>query len=326
MNADALNSTFLIGVLCAASLSTMLVQANDHSSLVFERTAAVGTSETSTSSSGVLIDIRKQVVPIRAYQRVVSLSMVADPILLELLEPGRLVAITKYTHDNSPLAYRFAKIPKIADSKELEPVINLEPDLVVVSRFADETYMARLRERGIAVFDIGDMRGVQSTVAAVRSLSALVGRPERGSRIANRYMRNLQALEAAVAGRPRPSGIYLTMLGDLLFGGTVGSSYGDLLHYGGVDDLAAQHGFVGWPRYSPEQLLSIDPKLIVTAPQRRNLICDHTILSRLSACRGEGRIVELPNKNASDPGLGLVEVAQDLQFLIHGVHPSLSSK
>ncbi|MEM6370871.1 MAG: ABC transporter substrate-binding protein [Myxococcota bacterium] len=276
------------------------------------------------SDLAVLTDARGRQVDASTYQRIVSLNTVADHILLALVEPERLVGVTQYTVETNPLGYRFGQATTLAQSKDVEAVLALRPDLVVISKFAGEDYMARLRERGVAVFDLGEMRGVVDTVGDIEVLGQLLKEPARAERLRNDYLRNLSALESAVSDRDRPRGIYLSVLGDSLFGGTVGSSYADLLHYGGIRDLAAERGFEGWPRYSPEQLLALDPPVIVTGLGRRKAICRHALLGRLSACGKEGRVVEMPNKNHSDPGLGLVHAAQDLQLQVHGIKPQLS--
>lgn len=275
-------------------------------------------------AAGPLVDARGQEVPTGPYRRIVSLHPVADTILLDLLEPDRLVGVSAYTLHTNPFGYRFGETQGVPRSKDVEVILALRPDLVVVSTFADETYLTRLRELGVQVFDLGEMRGVKDTLANIRTLAALLELPRRGERIGHDYLRNLAALEAAVADREKPWGIYLSVLGDSLFGGTEGTSYGDLLHYGGVRDLAAERGFSGWPRYSPEQLVELDPPLIVTSSGRMRVICGHALLGRLSACQGKGRIIEMPEKNHSDPGLGLVDAAQDLQTLLHGIDPTLN--
>ncbi|MEO1481091.1 MAG: ABC transporter substrate-binding protein [Myxococcota bacterium] len=270
----------------------------------------------------VVVDARGRSVPTAAYQRIVSLHSAADAILLDMVEPARLVGITYHTLDNNPIGFRFGNTPGIQRSQDIERVLVLRPDLVVVSKFVGDDYVTRIRENGVEVFDLGEMRGVQDTLPNVRSLAALLELTERGERIASHYARNLAALEAAVADRDPPWGIYLTVLGDSFFGGSAETSYGDLLHYGGVRDLAAARGFSGWPRYSPEQLVSLNPSLIVTSQGRSEMICSNPLLERLAACQTGGRIIEMPAGNHSDPGLGLVDAAQDLQTLIHGIEPS----
>lgn len=260
-----------------------------------------------------IVDARGVSVPVRSYRRIVSLNTISDHLLLDLVEPERLIAITQYTAEGHPDAWRFGARPAVGRSDQIEEVISLRPDLVVVSRFAEETFMERLREAGITVFDLGEMLGVATTRANIRALGVLLDERERSERAERRLARELAELEAAIPPGERVPGIYLSVYGDHFSGGTKGTSYADVLHYAGVRDLAAEHGFEGWPRYTPEQLLALDPPLIVTHPGRAAAICDHSLLQGLRACGEGGRIVEVAESWLDDPGLGVIEAARSIQ-------------
>lgn len=277
-------------------------QANAHSAekVAFKRKSAV-------------TDARGVTVTCRPYARIVSLSPVADHILLRLVEPGRLVGATHFTLSRHPDAWRFKGIPALSTSRSLEGVLQLEPDLVVVSRFADESYMSRLRDSGIAVFDVGEMRGVETTRGSIEDLGRLLNLEDRASRLERAFSREHAGLRRRLGGLHEVEGIFLSVLGDQLFGGTAKSSYADLLRLGGVRDLAQEQGFVGWPRYSVEQLVEMNPPFIVMPKGGALALCNHDILRALDACSGSGHVIEMPRNNHSDAGLGLLDAAHDLQ-------------
>ena len=282
-----------------------------------EATARIVVAPASPEGASELTDARGQVVPVADYQRIVSLNSVADPILLELVSPNRLVAVTAYSLDTHPEGYRFGDRPGVAQSSDIEQILALQPDLVIGSRFSGEPFMARLREAGVPVFDPGDLRGVETTLHTISVLGSLLGQSDRAERIAADYRLRLQALEAAVPATDRVPGIWLTVYGDTLYGGTQGSSYGDMLHYGGITDLAAAKGLTDWPQFSLEQLLDLDPPLVVTSEGMGTTICHHSTLQQLSCCQPGGRVVEVPGQYHTDAGLGIVHAARALQQLVH---------
>ncbi len=263
-----------------------------------------------------LVDARGVEVDVGPYKRIVSLNTIADHLLLDLVEPDRLVGITHYTKSGHADAWRFGDRATVGRSEDLEQVLGLQPDLVVVSAFSDEAYMARLRERGIAVFDLGDMRGVDSTLEDIRLLGVLLELEDRAETLIRSFKRELDALEKRGEARGRPWGIYLNIVADSFFGGTRSSSYADMLYYGGVQDLAEANGYVEWPRYSPEQILEMNPKLLVTQAGMGEVICSHSSLTHLKACSGEGRILELQGEHHLDPGRGLVRAASQIQSML----------
>ena len=268
-----------------------------------------------------LVDARGQTIATGDYQRIVSLNTVADAVLLSLVEPSRLLAVSEHTRDLHPESFRYAGMEAVIRSSDLETILSLQPDLVIASKFADESFMARLREAGIAVFDLGEMRGVGTTLLNIRALGQLLRQPTRAAQVEGDYLMRLQALDAAVPDDAETPGLYLSIYGDSLFGGTAGSSYADMLHYAGVHDLAEAHGYTEWPKFSPEQLLAIDPPMVVTQAGMGTALCSHSTLQHLSCCKPGGRVVEVPGKYHSDAGLGLVQAAVAVQQL---VHPDLS--
>lgn len=264
-----------------------------------------------------VVDARGVEVPAADYGRIVSLHSVADHLLLSLVGPDRFVAATVYSTEQHPDSFRFRGLPSVAGTADLEAILALQPDLVVASRFTDASFLGRLAEADITVVDLGEMRGVATTLAAIDVLGRLLRQPERAERLSGELRLRLRGLEQAVDPSDRVPGLYLSVYGDSLYGGTVGTSYGDMLHYAGVHDIAADHGYVDWPAYSPEQLITLDPSLVVTQAGMAAAICGHSTLRALACCQPGGRVVEVPGRYHSDPGLGVVHAARALQARVH---------
>ena len=320
MKADLINAGALVIALCASMTGVLLQSVSDPQPAAGARGLAPQVDTTT------VVDARGVAVPMAAYQRIVSLNPVSDHLLLRLVEPRRLIAVTDTTAHDHPESWRFGDRGGVARADPLETVLGDRPDLVIVSKFIDEALITRLREEGIQVFDLGEMRGIRTTLESVRALGALVGEPERAALLERRIQREVQALEEAVVDAQRPPGLYLSVYGDSTFGGTAGTSYSDLLRLGGVHDLAADHGYRDWPQYSPEELLELNPALIVTQEGMARTICSHGILRLLAACSPNGRVVEIPGQYHTDPGLGLLVAAQSVQDLVHPeLHPSSAS-
>ena len=268
--------------------------------------------------SDTVIDARGQRLPVRPYQRIASLNPVADRLLLELVEPNRLVAVTAYSVQKHPDGWRFKQQAEIATSNDIESILAANPDLVIASQFTAASYIARLNEENIAVFDLGEARGAATTLANIETLATLLDATQRGERLANSYRRQLSALETRTRDLPRKQGLYLSFYADAFFGGTTGSSYADMLRYAGVSDLAAKHGYKDWPKYTPAQVLAMNPEMIITQRGMGSAICRHSILKSLPACATGGRVIELPDGYDSDAGLGLVHAARVLRTLVYG--------
>jgi iron complex transport system substrate-binding protein len=281
-------------------------------------TLAAGTRVVREQGRDGLIDASGRFVPLGNYRRILSGSTVSDSLLHALCEPDRILAYTRYSAEESPYAYRFAGRPTFADLSNLEALVARKPDLVLVSNIGPSEHVARLRQVGLTVFDLGEMRGLSTLLPNIVTAATLLGRPEEGVRLARRFERRLRALAQDIPEQRRPSGLYVSVYGDSIYGGTDGSSYHDVLTAAGVRDAAAAR-YDGWPRYTSEELLALDPELVVTHEGMGKLLCAHPGLSRLRACGGaSGRIVELHGQLIGDPGLAMLDAAETVYEAVHG--------
>ena len=126
---------------------------------------------------------------------IVSTNPCADAILVRLVAPDRIAAISHYSQDPAatslPLdvARRFATTAGTA-----EEVIARAPDLVLADSFAPATTLNAYRRAGLRVVVLDSPTDVAASIAQVRQVAAAVGeagawratgRPDR-SRVAAR--------------------------------------------------------------------------------------------------------------------------------------------
>lgn len=290
-----------LGALLAALAGTLALGA---------RGASFQDAAPARSSSESLRDATGVAVPVAPYARVVSASTVADQVLLELVARDRVAALTAYGARTSPTPWRYVGVPTIDALDDLEAILALEPDLVVVSNVASSRRVARLREAGLRVFDLGPMGGRGTLLEDVRQLAALLAVPARGEALAERFARRLDAV-APPPGPDAPRALYVQRLGAELYGGAAGTSYHDVLEAAGLRDAAAEAGREGWPRYAAEELLALDPDLLVTPAGGEEAVCRFPGLDALRACRG-GRVLAVDDALLGDPGFGMLGAAEAL--------------
>lgn len=256
-------------------------------------------------------------VPVRRYERIASASTIADQVLAEIAEPSRVATIAAHTRRIARAPWRYEGKAELQRLDDREAILALDPDLVVASGFADPGQVARLRRAGLEVFDLGAMHGLESLLDDIRTLGALIDEPERGEQLASRFERRFRRVAAHLAPEDRARAVYVGAFGDRLYGGSRGTSYGDVLRAAGVIDVAAEHGFEGWPAYRAEELLAMDPPWIVTADERAETLCRYPGLANLRACE-EGRLVGVPENIVTDPGLGMLDAAEIIHARLYG--------
>jgi iron complex transport system substrate-binding protein len=288
--------------------------------LAGHRTATTATTtatpaKTTTTTGGAenpatVTDASGRRTTVRPFRRIAAGSTVADRLLLDLAEPQRIVALTEFGQHHSLAGYRYGDRPLIKSLDDTESLLALKADLLLVNNYGDQARVARLRESGLAVFDLGEMRGIATLLPNIRAVAALLGDSSRGAAYERALLRRLDSVAAPLLGKKRRRAMYVSIYGDRLFGGTSGTNYHDILAFAGLDDVAATARFQGWPQYGAEELLALDPPLIVTKPGMRRLLCAQPELDRLRACVAADGFVEIAGALLDDPGPAMLDAAE----------------
>ncbi len=284
--------------------------------------ASTTIEETEDSARPSVRDASGVVFRPQDYRRIASASPVADELLLELCEPDRIVAFTGYSQREGVRSYRYHGKGTIEIVTDIEQILTLDPDLVLAHNLTDPRHVERLREAGIHVFDFGSIDGLSSLFDDIETLATLVGHPARGAALALQLEEDLDVIASDIPPTERKHGIYATVVGNRIYGGTMGSSYHDVLTYAGIIDIAADE-YDRWPNYSFEQLLKLNPPLIVTGTGTGEQLCAMSALNQLSACaQGREGIIEIDGKLLSSGGLGIVEAARAVRTKVYGQRPT----
>jgi iron complex transport system substrate-binding protein len=248
---------------------------------------------------------------LKKFERIASASSYADEILLALAEPERIVALSGQGYRADRDAFRYGKRTLISGPADMEVLFSLRVDLLLINHYAGQADLARAREAGIEVFDLGDMRGLTDLQQNIVAVATLLGDPARGERLWRSWSRQLSAVSRDVPEAARKRAMYVAIYANKLYGGTRGTSYHDVLTAAGLVDIAADK-FRDWPQYDPEQLLDLDPPLIITEGGMGEQLCGHTWLRALRACKAGG-IVEISRDLMGSAGLGILPAALELR-------------
>lgn len=261
-------------------------------------------------------------VPVRAYQRIASLSPNADAILLETISASRVVGVSGTLREGLG-PQRFESLHVIEEAT-VEQVLALDPDLVIVGALSFSGQVQQLRDANIAVFRMGEMRGVRSFVQDARDIGRLVGEGARGEEVGARLERRMRMVAADIPLSERPRGLYLGVLGRGLYGGANRTSFHDVLEAAGLRDVLAHMD--SWPELTPEQVLELDPDVVLVPEGTARVLCDRDGLRTLRVCLrdGDAQVVELPSEVLNDPGMGMLLAAERLRMAVHGAPASVT--
>ncbi|HEX6240783.1 MAG TPA: ABC transporter substrate-binding protein [Polyangiales bacterium] len=265
-----------------------------------------------------LVDAGGYAVPLRKYQRIGAGTTIADDLLLALAEPERIAMLTRFGREHKAHSHLYGARAEFGGPSSLEELRAQGIDLLILNHLGAPAELARARELGVEVFNLGEMRGLPTLLTNIAQVAALVGSPERGERLSAQLLRRMHGVAADIAPAARKRAVYVSAYGGQLFGGTVPSSYHDVLTAAGLVDVAAAR-FRDYPHYDPEQLLDLDPDVIVTQPASVELLCRVSGLARLRACMDGGAgVIGLDDALLGDPGLGMLDAAEALRDRAYG--------
>jgi iron complex transport system substrate-binding protein len=266
-------------------------------------------AQTAAAVVTLVRDARGAELPVRHWSRIVSLDLVSDEMLGLLVESERIVAVSRWVQ--GPEAWRHSGKPRLDGLADLEAVLHMRPDLVLVSTFGGETdRIQRLRDAGLAVFDLGPAGGLRELTANLRRIATLIGAPERGERLATQLERRMAAVAANLpAWQVRKRALVLTPVVDQVYGGTTGSSFHDIVVAAGLIDAAAGRFAEPWPRIGAETALGLDPDLILTRQGATAELVRIPGFERLRAVTA-GAVIELPVELFDSPGLSMLDAAE----------------
>ncbi len=189
---------------------------------------------------------------------IVSMNPCADAMLMELVPPSRIAAISHYSQapgsTSIPLdvARRFR-----GNNGTAEEVIGLKPDLVIASSFTAPSTREAFARAGLKVLYLGIPPSIADSKAEVTELAEAVGAPARGAALNAR-------IDAAVAAArwngPRAPAL-LWIGGNLVTGGE--TLLDDLMTTAGFSNQAAQYGLRHTGHLPMERVIAGPPKVML---------------------------------------------------------------
>jgi iron complex transport system substrate-binding protein len=226
-------------------------------------------------------------------QRIVSLDLCADQILVELVGRERIAAVTHLAADPAVSA-----IPAKAKGMPIthgaaEDVLRYDPDLILAGQFgvsATVDLLRRLKRNVVVVPLASDLDGVR---LAVRTVAGAVGEPEKGEAMVADFDQRVARL-APPAGSARPTAIVYQVGGSVSGPGSLAEA---ALTAAGFRNKAAEYRLTRNGQVPLELLVAEPPDLLVLASavdEYRTALADNLRHPVLRLLRERHASLELP--------------------------------
>ncbi len=221
-------------------------------------------------------------------QRIVSLNVCVDQLLLLLVDHRRIAALTQFATDRD-----WSNMPNEANGfrtthGRAEEVMPLAPDLVIGGEYSAPDTIALLRRVGQRVEVMRLANSIEGVRAGMRWMGAIVGEPDKADALVADLDRRLAAVAAAVPPGPRPVLAFYNTSGYTAEPGTLAD---DVIRLAGFDNLAGRLGLRIGGRLNLEHVATtrIDALIAIdtaeTSASRAVETVQHPALARLAAQR-----------------------------------------
>ena len=227
-------------------------------------------------------------------QRIVSLDLCADQLLVELVAPERIAAVTHLAADPEVSAsWQKAKGLPITRGAA-EDVLRHRPDLVLAGPFGVAPTVGLLKRLNANVVIVPSANDIAGVRAAVRVVATAVGEEARGEAVLAAFDRRLAAIKPPLPQSPQPSAIIYQVGGAVSGAGSLADA---ALAAAGFRNKATEYRLTRGGEVPLELLGAAPPDLLVlssTADEYRTVVSDnlrHPVLKRL---RAEHASVVLP--------------------------------
>ena len=202
-------------------------------------------------------------------QRIVPASAGVVDLVAALVPPERIAGLPSQALFFSAAGARPAD-PALLERPRFqayaaEPILALAPDLVVCDRWSRADTTERLREAGVTVLELDDLESLSSVRAALLQLGERLGAQDAcAATLADLDARSKRLADGA-AHRAGWRALAYSNGGGGGWAAGAGTTADEWIRLAGLRNAGAEGGRVGHVRCSFEELLALDPDLIVVS-------------------------------------------------------------
>ena len=197
-------------------------------------------------------------------KRIVSYSISTDEILLALVEPQRIAALSRLVDDPgvSSIVKEAKQIPNRVQGNSMEGVLAFKPDLVIIPDFHPPEMLQSARELGLKVYIYKTPSDIKGVKRSIRQIAALTGEKNKGEAVVTKMEERIRQVQQRLAGIPvsrRKRVIQLRSEGAFY---APDNSFGDVCRHAGVSDATLELKYPSAMEITQEKVVELNPDII----------------------------------------------------------------
>ena len=197
-------------------------------------------------------------------KRIVSYSISTDEILMALVKPERIAALSRLVDDPgvSSIVEEAKQIPARVQGNSMENVLTFKPDLVIIPDFHPPEMLQSARELGLKVYIYKTPSDIKGVKRSIRQIAALTGEKEKGEAVIAKMEARIQQVQQRLANIPasqRKRVIQLRSEGAFY---APDNSFGDVCRHAGVSDATLELKYPSAMEITQEKVVELNPDII----------------------------------------------------------------
>lgn len=200
-------------------------------------------------------------------QRIVSYSISTDEILLDMLSPNRIIAVTHFADDPmiSNVSDKCKLVPYRVNSTSAETIMSWNPDLIIVPDFIKPEIIQTLQDLKLKVYVYKTPHTIKEVKEVIKNIAALTGddaaahplieNMDKRLKIVEEKLKNLSISEQKRVAFMRDDGVYYSDK----------TSFRDVCQYAKVYDVTKDIKYSGSGHLTQEELVRLNPDIFIIA-------------------------------------------------------------
>lgn len=250
-------------------------------------------------------------------RRVISLAPSITEMVFAVDRGDRLAGVTEF----SDYPYDARQIQSVGSyvSLDLEKIVSLNPDLCIAIKDGNPlSVIKRLGELDIPVYAV-DPRDMDSVIGALRDIGILLGAEKQAGRVIADMKERMDKVRGKISGTSQRPGVFFQIGADPVVSAGSDTFIHELITMAGGRNLASGHK--GYPRFSTEEVLALDPEIIIVTSMNRQGAFDRVVekwkrWNDLAAAEND-RIYLVESDLVDRPSPRLIKGLEELARLIH---------
>ena len=245
-------------------------------------------------------------------QRVVSLNLCSDQLLLMLAAPEQVASVSHLAVEESSsfVARQAAAYP--LNHARLEEIIRLQPDLAITVPYTNPRLVSSLHQLGFETYQLALGSQLPEITSEIARLANRLGQPAKGAAIIERMQKQIKDEDEQTLAE-RSTALLYQPRG---YTSAAGTLQDEAMKLAGWRNPATEAGFSGYTAAPLEQVIEWQPQLLIISnygepgESRAEQLIHHPALKRVMKNRPS---LEIPYKYWICPGPMLAEAVSLLR-------------